>query len=254
MSNRIEVEQKFFCKNIQELIKLIKIMNFKELDVVNEIDEYFTDIQSEYIKNRTCLRIRKTNNKQMEMTFKGRSINFTGCYTKTESNINIDISEYNTLKNMLFSLGFYSYCTVDKIRKEYSKLENNIEYNIMIDEIKNIGYFVEFEFFVEEENKKNLENELKNFIGLFNNIEFEEANLPYRDFIAKYHFDVIKNKYDLKTIYYNTKDNLKLKLIEQLKEKKINVLEHMDKNLDNNTLLINDDIDLQILLYLVNWL
>ena len=52
--------------------------NFKKIEDndINDVDEYFTDINSEYIKNRTCLRIRKTNNKQMEITFKGKSRKF----------------------------------------------------------------------------------------------------------------------------------------------------------------------------------
>ena len=44
MSSRIEVEQKFFCQNINTLENLIKSMNFKECKSINEIDEYFTDI------------------------------------------------------------------------------------------------------------------------------------------------------------------------------------------------------------------
>ena len=43
---------------------------------IHDIDEYFTDINGEYIQNRTCLRIRKTNNKSMELTFKGKSRKF----------------------------------------------------------------------------------------------------------------------------------------------------------------------------------
>lgn len=51
---------------------------------------------------------------------------------------------------MLGSLGFYSYTTVTKSRSVYTKIENNIEYNIMIDTVKNIGAFIEFEILSDE--------------------------------------------------------------------------------------------------------
>ncbi len=253
MSSRIEVEQKFFCQNINTLENLIKSMNFKECESINETDEYFTDINSKYIKNRICLRIRKTDNKQMELTFKGKSIDFTGMYAKTENNIDIDINSYDVLKNMLFSLGFYSYCIVDKTRKEYTQIQNDIEYNIMIDKIKNVGYFVEFELLSTADNKDYLVQELNNFVKKFNNIKFEEANLPYCGFVAKYYFDLINHQYDLKTIYYNTNDNLKLNLLKQLEAKNINIIKYQAQDLKNN-LLIDNNFSLQNLLYLVNWL
>ena len=63
---------------IESFYHLLNKNNFKKIedDDINDVDEYFTDINSEYIKNRTCLRIRKTNNKHMEITFKGKSRKF----------------------------------------------------------------------------------------------------------------------------------------------------------------------------------
>lgn len=121
MSSKLEVEQKFFCSDTKNLIELVKILNFENLGEFNEIDEYFTDINSIFIKNKTCLRIRKTNNKNMELTFKGKSNDSLGRYAKIENNLDININSYDILKNMLFSLGYYSYCIVDKTRVEYSK-------------------------------------------------------------------------------------------------------------------------------------
>ena len=55
-----------------------------------------------------------------------------------ENNISININDYNNLIDMLGSLGFYSYTTVTKSRSVYTKTENNIEYNIMIDTVRSI--------------------------------------------------------------------------------------------------------------------
>lgn len=74
MSKRLEIEQKYFFKDINTFYNLLSENN--ENSNINDIDEYFTDINGEFIQNRTCLRIRKTNNKSMELTFKGKSRKF----------------------------------------------------------------------------------------------------------------------------------------------------------------------------------
>lgn len=258
MSNRLEVEQKFFCSDIKTLIKLTEALDFKNLGEFNEIDEYFTDIDSIFIKNRTCLRIRKTNNKNMELTFKGKSNELFGKYAKIESNLDIDVNSYEILKNMLFSLGYYSYSTVDKVRIEYSKKNKNIIYNILIDNIKNIGCFVEFELLSNEQEKDFLLNELQNFIGQFKEIEFKEANIPYRDFVAKYNFEIIKNDYNLEKIYVNSSEDdkelfLKQKLLEQLENKNIKIEEYKNQNLDKY-LLVDKNFDFRKLFWIINYI
>ena len=75
---------------------------------------------------------------------------FSHFYAKSENNINIDINEYNNLVDLLGSLNMYSYVLVDKTREVYTKKENEIEYNVIVDKIKNIGVFVEFELLTNE--------------------------------------------------------------------------------------------------------
>ena len=63
MSKRIETEKKYFCANSEELISKIDALGFKLVSNSLESDEYFTDINSDYVRTRTCLRIRKTDKK-----------------------------------------------------------------------------------------------------------------------------------------------------------------------------------------------
>ena len=63
MSKRVEIEQKFYCNNHEKLLEIINKNNLKKCSEKYESDEYFTDINSIYIKNRTCLRIRNVDNK-----------------------------------------------------------------------------------------------------------------------------------------------------------------------------------------------
>ncbi len=278
MAKRLEIEQKFYFKDIKSLYDLLSKNNLtkKESENISDSDEYFTDIDSEYIKNRTCLRIRKTNNKNMEITFKGKSVSFSNFYAKSENNINIDINDYSNLVDMLGSLGFYSYTTVTKSREVYNKTEDNIEYNVMIDKVEGIGSFIEFELLSDESiGIENLTNKLNQFIENFKSLNLEKAMLPYRDYSAKtiyenylkdkntiiIDFDVLfntNNNIDLSNITvgninslasnYNTIANLELiKKIKKLKKDNINF--KITYNNQNNN---NDNSEIYLLQILEN--
>lgn len=206
MKNRIEVEEKFFVYNIEEIEKIAKLNKFCIKDSFFENDEYFTDIDSNYIKNRTCLRLRNTNNDALELTFKGKSNEFSSnSYAKLERNIELKIEQYDDFVKVLEKLGFYSYVVVEKNRKIYTKNIGNLVYNIMIDEIKDVGNFVEFEILSSNLNVNidEINIKLKEFINKFSNVELKEAKLPYRDFVAKSIFEKIKPKGNLTTIFFD---------------------------------------------------
>ena len=99
----------------------------------------------------------------------------------------------------------YSYVLVDKTREVYTKKENEIEYNVMIDQIKNIGVFVEFELLANEDfGIEPLTNLLNSFVNNFKSLNLEKALLPYRDYCAQH----IYNNYlkDITTITINFDD------------------------------------------------
>ena len=141
----------------------------------------------------------------------------------------------------------YSYVLVDKTREVYTKKENNIEYNVMVDKIKNIGVFVEFELLANEDfGIEPLTTLLDSFVGNFKSLNLEKALLPYRDYCAQY----VYNKYlkNMTTIVidfddlifntnnvaedYNTITNLKLlNKIKNLKNNNISfeIVSNLDK-------------------------
>ena len=186
MSKRIEIEQKFYCNNHDKLLQTIQNNGLSKCSERFESDEYFTDIDSIYIKNRTCLRIRNVNNEYLELTFKGKSKELTNNYAKIENNINLEISNYDSVVGLLYSLGYFSYSIVKKERIVYTKKEDDLEYNVMIDKIENLGDFVEFEllYYDSEKDMAYLQGKLNDFVKEFEILNFESANLPYRDFVA----------------------------------------------------------------------
>ena len=186
MSKRVEIEQKFYCTNNKKLTNLITENGLVKSSEKYESDEYFTDINSVNIKNRTCLRIRNVDNKYLELTFKGKSKDFSNNYAKVENNINLSLADYDSIVGLLYSLGYFSYSIVNKKRITYSKRVDDYEYNVMVDEIKDIGNFVEFEllYYKEDKDIDFLQKKLNEFVNRFEIMNFESANLPYRDFVA----------------------------------------------------------------------
>ena len=132
------------------------------------------------------MRIRNVNNEYLEITFKGKSKELTNNYAKIENNIKIDYSNYESAVGLLYSLGYFSYSIVNKKRITYTKKVEQYEYNVMIDKIENLGDFVEFELLYYDKDKdiNHLQKKLNEFVAIFQKLNFESANLPYRDFVA----------------------------------------------------------------------
>lgn len=182
MSERLEIEGKYYLKNINELMSIINSKNFKYMDTVKEKDEYFTDFDYNFIEDRTCLRLRTTNEKTVELTYKGKSSDLNNVYAKIEKNIDLNIKDYNNFVEILFALGYKSYVIVDKTRKIYTKKFNGIEFNVMIDNLKGVGDFVEFEI-ITDKSRKDAKNIFEKYIKDMNAENFEVVTLPYRDIV-----------------------------------------------------------------------
>lgn len=251
MSKRIEVEKKFFCEHVEKLVDKLKTYNFKASMPENEIDEYFTDINSKYIKNRTCLRIRKKDDHYAELTFKGKSQELNNLYIKEESNIEIKPSEYAEMVRMLHSLGYLSYTVVDKSRITYSKTENDLTFNVMIDNIKEIGSFAEFEILasIDSYSVNSLEEKLNDFIDKFDGTHLSEADVPYRDFVANKIYTQIRSANKLEALLLDLDGTLInsenifqksfSKIIEDQFGYKVSAKEYKVNELDRNNNLIN---------------
>lgn len=205
MSKRIEIEKKFYCNDSEILIKYLKKNKFELKDSNTEEDEYFTDIDGEFVFNRTCLRIRTTNNKEMELTFKGKSKKLSSMYAKAENNISVPVVEYDSLKGLLASLGYYSYTVVKKERSTYSYVMDDLIYNVMLDHIENIGNFVEFEILSYDDyaDVEQLKKKLNDMLEKFSDIKFDVADIPYRDFVAEMIYKQVIPEQKMKAIFFD---------------------------------------------------
>ena len=93
-----EYIKKGFVLNDNHLIKEEAIeKGFKLAHEVEETDTYFTDKDKEFVRTRTCLRIRRIDSNYMELTYKAKSSQDTERYGKKEVNIQIKPTDYEDL-------------------------------------------------------------------------------------------------------------------------------------------------------------
>ena len=186
MSNRIELEKSFILdeENEKRIQEKIKQEGFKLVSEEIEEDTYFSDKELNFVKNRVCLRTRKINDDHLELTYKPKSTEETEKFGKKEVNIELNVKDYEDIKYIIKQLGYIEYVSFKKYRTTYSKNVDGIERNIMIDELKGIGKFIEFEVLSEKEDKQKMLSELENFLDEFECSNLEEKKKPYRD-IAK---------------------------------------------------------------------
>lgn len=186
MSNRIELEKSFVLdeENEKRIQEKIKQEGFKLVSEEVEEDTYFSDKDLYFVKNRICLRTRKINDDYLELTYKPKSTEETEKFGKKEVNIELNVKDYEDVKYIIKQLGYIEYVSFKKYRTTYSKNVNGIESNIMLDELKGIGKYIELEVLSEKEDKQKMISELESFLDEFECSNLEKKEKPYRD-IAK---------------------------------------------------------------------
>lgn len=187
MSNVIEMEKSFILpKNYDNILENIKNNNFNFVSNITEEDTYFTDEKEIFIKNRTCLRTRKTNETSFELTYKPKTDNSKEEYGKKEVNISLNPKDSVDLKYILSELGYKEYVSFIKHRTIYEKQIDNIPHNIMIDKIDGVGSFIELEILVHtEKEQENCKSKLDDFVKLIGCEKLKDKNKPYRDLVKE---------------------------------------------------------------------
>ncbi len=187
MSNIIELEASFILDRNEDLIfSKISEKNFLLKEETIEEDTYYTDKEMTYIRDRICLRTRNTDNERLELTYKPKTDNKTEKYGKREVNIQINVEDYEDIKYVIEELGFIEYVSFKKHRKTYSKIIDNTEYNIMVDEIENVGKFIELEILTDTVEKQlKLKTRLDEFVTEIGCDSLDEKKQPYRDIVKQ---------------------------------------------------------------------
>ncbi|MDD4762130.1 MAG: class IV adenylate cyclase [Candidatus Pacebacteria bacterium] len=202
----LETEQKFYCGAPDKMLEILKQENFQEVSPEDETDLYFSDLDGDFIRNRTCLRIRQKGNKA-ELTHKGKSHSFSGPFSKVERNLEIPVEMIPEYNDILNSLGFFRYVSVVKKRRNFLKQSGPFCLTVSFDNLLNVGNFVELEVSGEtsllEVNENSAKKELDKLTDLFKNCRFEPADSPYRDYAASWQAKNFLKKDRTKTILFD---------------------------------------------------
>ena len=185
MANIIEMEESYVIEDdFKDILDKIEKEEFTFVDENVEEDTYYTDPEEVFIRDRICLRTRKTNEDALELTFKPRTDNRTEIYGKKESNVQVRVSDYKDLQFIINELGYKEYVSFKKHRRTYTKTINGIVHNIMLDTIDGVGNYVELEMIVhtKEEQEAN-RSELDDFVKRMGCDGLKEKDRPYRDIV-----------------------------------------------------------------------
>ena len=182
MKQIYEYEEKFFCSNSENIIHFItENLNFSFKERVIEEDIYFQDPKKNYLTKTTCLRLRTTNNAQLELTSK-RAANIQS-RVKIERNLPLPHYKKERIISLLHRIGFSEYTTVFKERFIYTKTINNSTCNLMIDILNKKYTFLEIEFLTNKRNFNSLKKNMEKISKTLQKFNIEKTIENYRDFL-----------------------------------------------------------------------
>lgn len=136
----IEMEIKAYLTD--EALQNFLALTPKFISLSVQSDVYYNAPNRDFKKTDEALRIRVSNG-HAEVTYKGPKLDTE---TKAREEINVKIDDYQKFDNILRILNFRSIRSVDKVRRQY-EFEG---VNIMVDEVKDLGRFLEVEVLVED--------------------------------------------------------------------------------------------------------
>ncbi|MBU7018942.1 MAG: class IV adenylate cyclase [Theionarchaea archaeon] len=141
----LEIEVKALCDDLNRVEEHLRKMGALFVKEVQETDLYFDHPLRDFEKTDEALRIRiaqtETGTELIEksfITYKGQKIDL---YSKTREEIEIELSDADAATQLLTRLGFRPKGDIKKVRRMYSLGE----FTICLDNVDNVGSFVEVE-------------------------------------------------------------------------------------------------------------
>jgi adenylate cyclase class 2 len=133
----IEVEIKAYAPDLGKVEKRLKEMKAKFLGEHREGDVYFASPIRDMSKGDEALRVRYASGKAF-ITYKGPKIDRV---TKTREELEVEVSSAPDAESIFKRLGFTPVAVIKKVRRVYDLNE----FWVMLDEVSDVGSFVEIE-------------------------------------------------------------------------------------------------------------
>ncbi len=167
--NEIEVKAKL--NNKDNVLKRLENMGIEILDTKYQKDIAFwpndrKTIEEGHIMGRNYLRIRIQEKQDMRKIIFTLKQDVTSQFDCKEYEIEIQEKDINSLTKMILEMGYYEFITIEKNRTT-AKIK---DIEICLDDVKDLGSFIELEKFGESEKANEIQREL---YGLMNELGIE---------------------------------------------------------------------------------
>ncbi len=163
MTNRqwmIEIEVKASVKDPKKVERSIIELGAVPIGIENQADTYYNTSCRDFGKTDEALRIRVQNDRYF-LTYKGPKMDNV---SKTRKEYQVEINDSNSMGDILSALAFFPVATVIKKRKNYRLGD----FYISLDEVRNLGDFIEIEISVK--NQKNYEEQLESIFKIIDKL------------------------------------------------------------------------------------
>lgn len=143
----IELKASIRRERLDDLRKRITELGGTRIGVFRQVDVYLNHPCRDFAKTDEALRIRDHNGK-VELTYKGARVH-EDCKCRVEKTIEVK-SSINDMLEFLSYLGFSKVFEIVKNREIYSVNRKGYMINICLDDVLDLGFFVEVELFSAE--------------------------------------------------------------------------------------------------------
>lgn len=175
----IEIEVKAHVDDARKMERAIIALGATPIGIQGQADTYYNALHRNFEKTDEALRIRVEDGDAF-LTYKGPKIDKV---SKTRQEFQTVINEPETMGNILSSLGFFPVATVTKRRKNYRLGD----FFISLDEVRNLGNFIEIEISVKD--SKNYQEKVESIFKFI-----EKLGINRDDTIRSSYFEMILEK------------------------------------------------------------
>ena len=139
-----EVEMKFPVSELDELAGRLETLGAVFASPTCQVDQYYGHPARDFAETDEALRIRQTD-QGVWITYKGPNLDSA---TKTRREIELRLGDeepFDSVSGMLQALSFVPVATVTKSRREATLCYQSQQIKVALDEVEQLGQFVEFE-------------------------------------------------------------------------------------------------------------
>lgn len=141
--NKFEVELKFRVESFDDIENHLVSKKAKLLHSTKQRDQYYRHPCRDFKETDEALRIRRTGD-DVCITYKGPKLD-AETKTRQEIELPLDVQHDQDWDRLLIKLGFTLSAEVAKTRREFSLMHCSREFHIALDDVAEVGCFIELE-------------------------------------------------------------------------------------------------------------